>query len=167
MNDTKLILLAIVQLLGNPTALAQSPLFETINKDQHVQCIKPSVVSISVYNKENEVLSNNESGVFGNHQGEVITTMFPAIFYGAARAEVTTSDNTTYPIKRVVAFDKYVGLIKLSVDIGNDLVQPALLSSTLPKSDEVIVQVAPRILIKVRMASSSSMLSSLMCEARA
>ncbi|MDI6840790.1 MAG: S1C family serine protease [bacterium] len=54
----------------------------------------------------------------------------------AHRAEVKTLNNKVYPVKSVVAEDREADLIRLSVDISQEVVSPLSVSTSIPEVGE-------------------------------
>jgi hypothetical protein len=97
--------------------------------------IEPSVVVVFAYNKEGETI-NQGRGFFASQNGDLITHR--GILEGADHAEVRTSDGMLYPVRKVLAEDREVSLIRIWVEIPPGTVRPLLLSPSFPRLGERI-----------------------------
>ena len=101
-----------------------------------IKRIEPSTVIIFTYYNKGE-FSKLGSGFFINQNGDIITNYH--VLQGASSAEIKTSDGKTYPITYIVAEDEQSDLIRLSVDIPSQYVQPLSLNTSLPEVGERII----------------------------
>jgi len=100
--------------------------------------ITPSIVSVTTYDGQGKALSQG-NGFFINAQGDVITGLH--VLRNARRAEIKTSEGTVCPVKVVLAVDKKVNLVLLSVNLPQQKAAPLSLSSSIPKAGEKIAVV--------------------------
>ncbi len=100
-----------------------------------IKKIEPSIVVIFTYNREGKVLGQG-TGFFINKEGDVITNYH--VLQNASHAEIIISDGGKYPVKKILAEDKEGDLLRVSVDIPEDKVQPLLVSSAFPEVGERI-----------------------------
>jgi tetratricopeptide (TPR) repeat protein len=126
-------MLAFVLLLS---VASPSPAIDQENLPSLIKKAAPSIVVILTYDREGKLIGQG-SGFFASKQGEVITNYH--VLHEASHAEVRTSDGQTYPIRKVVAEDAEGDVIRVSVDIPEEAVQPLSISSTLPEVGERIV----------------------------
>jgi tetratricopeptide (TPR) repeat protein len=101
-----------------------------------IKRIKPSVVIVFAYDNKGEFLKLG-SGFFISQSGDIITNYH--VLQGASSAEVKTSDGKTYPITYIVAEDEESDIIRLSVGIPSQYVDPLSLSKTIPEVGERII----------------------------
>ena len=97
--------------------------------------IEPSVVVVLAYNKEGQTL-NQERGFFVSQNGDLITDR--RVLEGADHAEVRTTNGSLYPVRKVLAEDRELNLIRIWVEIPTGTVRPLPLSSSLPRLGERI-----------------------------
>jgi tetratricopeptide (TPR) repeat protein len=100
-----------------------------------VRRIKPSAVAIETYDVRGEKLSRG-SGFFVDVD-RVVTNRH--VIDNAYRAEVHSSNGSTYPVKGVVAIDAEGDIALLKVDAPPNQVRPLLLDKTSPQEGESIV----------------------------
>jgi tetratricopeptide (TPR) repeat protein len=100
-----------------------------------IKKVEPSVVAILTYNKEGKVIGQG-SGFFISKSGDVVTSHH--VLQGASNAEIKTSREEIYKVNRVLAEDKVWDLIRLSVDIPQEAVQPVSISTTFPEVGEKV-----------------------------
>ena len=103
-----------------------------------VKKVESSIVAIVTYNQEGKILGLG-SGFFVNAGGDVVTNYH--VLYGAARAEIRTTDGKEYPVKLVLAEDREGDLIRVSVDVPKETVHPLPVMSALPEVGERIIVV--------------------------
>lgn len=102
-----------------------------------VQKVSPSVVIIFNYDEERNLVSRG-SGFFITATGELITNRH--VIQWASSAEAKTVDGAVYSVNNVLAEDKENDLLRLSVDIPQDVRVPHLsLTPSLPKVGEQVV----------------------------
>jgi len=98
-----------------------------------IKQVGPSIVSIITFNPQGNA-SGQGSGFFVNREGDVITSRH--VLEGASRAQVITSEGKQYAVKNVVAEDSEGDLVRISLDLEGDQVQPLPVSSTYPEAGE-------------------------------
>ena len=108
-------------------ARAQENLPEIIKK------VQGSIVLITTYNEKGDSLGQG-SGFFITNNGEIITCRH--VLKGAIKGEVQTTNGKKYAVKEIVAEDKEVDLIRFSVDLRKDTVEPLSLSISAPLPGE-------------------------------
>ncbi len=113
-----------------------SSVFGQENLPAMVKRVEPSIVVILTYDKGGRTLGQG-SGFFINKTGDVITS--DHVLRGADRAEVKTTDGKVYAGVKVVAEDREGDLIRVSIDLGGDTVQPLPVSPSLPEVGERVV----------------------------
>lgn len=113
-----------------------TPGFSQENIPALVKRVEPSIVVIVNYDQEGKVRSQG-TGFFFNKQGDVITNYH--VLHGSSRSEIKTLDGQGYSIKRIMAEDQEGDLIRVSVDIPEERVNPLSISSSLPDVGEKIV----------------------------
>jgi len=139
--------------IKEPTSIPALPSLSTPKKESTenlpsiIKRIEPSIVIVFTYRgrfdialkrveKENAILWLG-SGFFISQDGDIITNYH--VLQGAGSAEVKTLDGKTYPITHIVAVDEQSDIIRLSVDIPSQYVQPLPLSTTIPEVGERII----------------------------
>jgi tetratricopeptide (TPR) repeat protein len=98
-----------------------------------IKKVGPSIVSILIFNKEGN-MSGQGSGFFVNAEGDVITSRH--VLDGASKALVVTSDEKKYRIGKILAEDAEGDVIRVSLDLEGDKVQPLAISPTYPDTGE-------------------------------
>ena len=93
------------------------------------------MVVVFAYNKEGQPI-NQERGFFISQNGDLITHR--GVLEGADHAEVRTSDGLLYPVRKVLAEDREVNLVRIWVEIPARTVRSLLLSPSLPRLGEKI-----------------------------
>ena len=116
--------------------LVLSPAFGQENLPVLIKKVEPSIVVILVYNREGKILGQG-SGFFINKEGDVITNFH--VLQEASRAVIRTKDGKEYPIKRVLAEDREGDLIRVSIDISEELVKPLPVATKLPDVGERVI----------------------------
>ncbi|HVQ39423.1 MAG TPA: trypsin-like peptidase domain-containing protein [Pyrinomonadaceae bacterium] len=112
-----------------PPPLSQDTLPELVRR------IKPSAVAIETYDVRGEKLSRG-SGFFVDVD-RVVTNRH--VIDNAYRAEVHSSNGSTYPVKGVLAVDAEGDIALLKVDVPLNQVRPLLLDKTSPQEGESVV----------------------------
>lgn len=92
--------------------------------------VKSAVITIETYDKEGNPLGSS-SGFFINKQGHLITNYH--VLKGVYRAMVKTFDGKEYPVKLVLAESETTDLIKVLVDIPEQMVKFIGLSQNAPE----------------------------------
>jgi tetratricopeptide (TPR) repeat protein len=100
-----------------------------------IKRVEPSIVVILTYNKRGQLLGQG-TGFFINTEGDVITNHH--VLEGASRAEVKRNDGSTYPVKKILDDDKVGDLVRISVDIPQDVARPLPVSNDFPEVGERI-----------------------------
>ena len=95
-----------------------------------------SVVVIQTYSEDGERLFQG-SGFIVNDRGDIITNRH--VLEGARHAEIKTRDGRTYPIRKVLAEDNRIDLIRISVDIPQKEGRPLTMTSYIPEVGEKLV----------------------------
>lgn len=113
-----------------------SPLHTQDNLQEIIKKIQPSVVLITTFDDKGKML-NPGSGFFISKEGDVVTNLH--LLDGASRAEIKTTDAKHYNIIRVMAEDTDADLVRVSVDIQSNSVQPIALKSSLPKKGSKVI----------------------------
>lgn len=99
--------------------------------------IQPAVVTVIIYNGAGKAIGNG-SGFFINREGHLVTNYH--VLARAARAEIKTQDGQRYAIKMVLAEDRQVDLIKVTVDLPADAPRAYLpVSATRPRVGERVL----------------------------
>jgi tetratricopeptide (TPR) repeat protein len=101
-----------------------------------IKKVEPSIVVILVYNREGRILGQG-SGFFINKEGDVITNYH--VLQEASRAVIRTKDGKEYPIKRVLAEDREGDLIRVSIDISEEVGKPLPVATKLPDVGERVI----------------------------
>ncbi len=109
------------------SAFAQERLSSVIKQ------IQPSVVTITIQDEAGRAIRQG-SGFFVNESGHIITNRH--VVEDAIRAGIKTAEGKAYSVTRVLAEDKEGDLIRLSVDLGGDIVKPLRLSRNVPELGE-------------------------------
>lgn len=122
-------LLALVIVSAALPAHAQDLLPELVRR------IKPSAVAIETFDARGEKLSRG-SGFF-IESDRIVTNRH--VIEGAYRAEVHSSNGTTYPVKGVLAVDAEGDIAVLKIESPNILVRPLPLDKTSPQEGESVV----------------------------
>jgi tetratricopeptide (TPR) repeat protein len=115
--------------------LATIPSLAQENLSAIAKRIEPSVVVVLAYNKEGQAI-NQGRGFFASQNGDLIAHR--GILEVADHAEVRTSDGMLYPIRKVLAEDREVNLIRVWVEISSGKAHPLPLSPSLPRLGERI-----------------------------
>jgi tetratricopeptide (TPR) repeat protein len=103
-----------------------------------VQKIQPAVVTVIVYDMNNEV-ANIGTGFFISNKGEMVTNYH--VLVGKYGAEVRTADGHTYPVKHIVAENRPADLLKVAVDIPPKKIRWLKISKESPAIAQQIVVV--------------------------
>lgn len=101
-----------------------------------VKKISCSVVIINTYDYAGGVVAQG-SGFFINAEGDVITNMH--VIDGAQYATVKTSNGRTYKVNKILVEDTDADLVRLSVEIPQQVVKPISISRSLPEAGERIL----------------------------
>jgi len=112
-----------------------TPSWAQENLSAIVKRIEPSTIVALAYDKEGRAI-NQGRGFFVSKNGELITHR--GILEGADHADVRTSDGMSYPVRKVLAEDRVVNLIRIGVEIPQGQVTPLLLSASPPQLGERI-----------------------------
>ncbi|MBA7631579.1 Photosystem I assembly protein Ycf3 [subsurface metagenome] len=115
-----------------PSAIAD------VNLVELEKIVKPAVVTIETYDKKGKPLGNG-SGFFINKQGHLITNYH--VLKGAYSTIVKTFDGKEYPVKLILAESETTDLIKVSVDIPEQMVKFIELSQNTPEVGERVIVV--------------------------
>ena len=115
---------------GSTIANADEKLVDLVKK------VKPSVVLIETFDKDNEPIGQG-SGFFIDNNGYFVTNYH--VIEGAYTAKVKTITGKEYPVNGIVAKDVEADIVKLSVDITDGNVIPLKLSSYVPTEGEDVV----------------------------
>ncbi len=110
--------------------LAQESLTTIIKK------VTPSVITILAYDEDGELVSQG-SGFFVCQEGHIITNRH--VLGSAKHAEIITMEDEAFPITHIVSEDIESDLIRASVDIPIELVNPLVISNTYPDVGEQII----------------------------
>lgn len=116
--------------------LIVSPIMGQENLTVLIKKVEPSIVVILTYNREGKILGQG-SGFFINKEGDVITNSH--VLQEASRAAIRTTDGKEYPVKEVLAEDKEGDLIRVSVDISEEVVRPLPVTTKLPEVGERVI----------------------------
>ena len=103
------------------------------NLPEVIKKVQGSIVLITTYNEKGDLLGQG-SGFFITKNGDVITCRH--VLKGAIKGEVQTTDGRKYAVKEIVAEDKEVDLIRFSIDLQKDTVEPLSLSISAPLPGE-------------------------------
>jgi len=109
---------------------AQEKLPEIIKK------VQPSTVLILTYDEDGKVKAQG-SGFFISKNGDIITNRH--VIEDASKAEIKIGEGKVYAITGIVAEDKEYDLIRASVDIAPELVNPIKLSYSIPEVGEKVI----------------------------
>jgi tetratricopeptide (TPR) repeat protein len=101
-----------------------------------IRRVEPSIVVLLTYNREGKYVGQG-SGFFVSQEGDVITNYH--VLKGASRAEVRMSDGSVYPVNRVIAEDEEGDLIRVSINIPQNLVRPLPIHASFPEVGERII----------------------------
>jgi tetratricopeptide (TPR) repeat protein len=123
-------LLTCVMLVGSTTAIANENLVDLVKK------VKPSVVLIETFDKDNKPLGQG-SGFFVNNKGHIVTNHH--VIKDAYRATVKTSSGNEYPVEGIVAKDTEVDIVKLVVNIPDANIIFLNISTKSPSEGEDII----------------------------
>lgn len=124
------ILLTAILLTTLSLAQADQTLVDLVKK------VKPCVVLIETFDKDNKLLSQG-SGFFVNNKGHIVTNHH--ILKGAYRAIVKTSSGSQYPVEGVIAKDIEADIVKFVVNLSDANITPLNLSTKVPSKGEEIV----------------------------
>jgi tetratricopeptide (TPR) repeat protein len=103
--------------------------------------VQKSVVTVINYDLEGDV-SSIGSGFFISKSGILLTSFH--VLEGAYKAEIRTLDGSQFPVTSIVAANKLVDLIKVRIDIPDQLVTPLPLARTAPAvTDGIFVVGSP------------------------
>jgi hypothetical protein len=102
------------------------------NLSSIVKRMEPSIVGVFAYDQAGNTV-NHGRGFFIGKNGEVITSR--NILAGADHADVRTSDEMLYPVRKILAEDSAVNLIRVGVEIPT-AAHPLSLSPSLPALGE-------------------------------
>ena len=116
--------------------LIVSPIMGQENLTVLIKKVEPSIVVILTYNREGKILGQG-SGFFINKEGDVITNSH--VLQEASRAAIRTTDGKEYLVKKVLAEDKEGDLIRVSVDISEEVVRPLPVTTKLPEVGERVI----------------------------
>ena len=108
MASRQLFLFSCLLLTFPFSANADEKLVELVKK------VKPSVVLIETFDKDNKPISQG-SGFFVNNKGHIVTNHH--VLKGAYRATVKTSSGMEYPVEGIVAKDIEADIVKLFMKI--------------------------------------------------
>jgi tetratricopeptide (TPR) repeat protein len=103
-----------------------------------IKRVEPSIIVLLTYDKEGRFLGQG-TGFFITQDGDVITNYH--VLKGAGRADVRTGDGKMYPVKRIVAEDEEGDLIRVSIDIREEIVHPLPIHAPFPEVGERIIVV--------------------------
>jgi S1-C subfamily serine protease len=103
-----------------------------------VKRIQPAVVTVIAYNAQNEALFQG-SGFFITPEGSFLTNCH--VLAQAARAEVRTAEGRCYPVRGVVAVDRYWDLVVAAVVCPPEGVCGLNISRDLPEVGERVAVV--------------------------
>jgi len=109
-----------------------------VNLVELEKMVRPAVVTIETYDKKGKSLGSS-SGFFINKQGHLITNYH--VLKGAYRAMVKTFDGKEYSVKLVLAESETTDLIKVSVDIAEQMVKFIEVSQNMPDVGERVILV--------------------------
>ena len=123
----------IIGFTASALILVSVPLWGQEDLPGIIKRVGPSIVSIIIFGGGGNVTGQG-SGFFINGEGDVITSRH--VLEGASRAQVITAERKQYAVKNVVAEDPEGDLVRVSLDLGGDQVQPLPVSSTFPEAGE-------------------------------
>ncbi len=112
------------------SAKADEKLIELVKK------VKPAVVLIQTFDKDNKPLSQG-SGFFVNNKGHIVTNHH--VIEGAYRATVKTSSGMEYPVEGIIAKDADADIVKIVVNIPDANTPFLNLSDIVPSEGQDIV----------------------------
>ena len=112
--------------------LTSSPSSAQENLSDIVKRIEPSIVAVFGYDREGNTI-HQDKGFFISGNGDVITNR--NVLAGADHAKVRTSDKMLYPVRKVLAEDRVVNLIRVGVEIPS-ATPPLSLFPSLPHLGE-------------------------------
>jgi hypothetical protein len=110
---------------SSPLAQENSPVF--------IKKMEPSIVMVLAYDQEGRTLQQG-GGFFVGNDGDIITHR--DILEGADHADARTKDGMLYPVRKVLAEDKELNLIKIWAEIPSGAVHPLSITSSLPQLGE-------------------------------
>ena len=128
MRKLTLILVCIIA-VGSTVAKADEKLVDLVKK------VKPSVVLISTFDKDNKPIAQG-SGFFIDNKGRLITNHH--VIEGAYSATIKTSTGKEYPVQGIVAKDTEADIVKLVVNLPDANVTFLNLSVNVPSEGEDI-----------------------------
>ena len=106
-----------------------------------VGSVQRSVVTVAAFDMDGE-MSKIGSGFFVDWEGSLVTNYH--VLDGAYKAEIKTANGRRYPIKSVIGFNQLVDLIKVRVQIPNELSVPVTLAENDPfVADSIVVIGSP------------------------
>ncbi len=97
-----------------------------------VKQMEPSLVALSAYDQEGNTINQGRGFSIGE-KGDIIANR--DVLKGADHADVRTIDGMLYPVKLILAEDREVNLIRISVEIPS-ATHPLVLSPPLPNLGE-------------------------------
>ena len=121
---------ACLLLVISTTAIADEKLVDLVKK------IKPAVVLIETFNKDNNPLGKG-SGFFINKKGHIVTNYH--VIKGAYRATVKTSSGKKYTVDGIIAKDIAVDIVKLQVNIPTTDICFLNLNTKVPSEGDSVV----------------------------
>ncbi len=98
------------------------------NLSSIVKRIEPSIVGVLAYDQAGNAIIHAR-GFFVSRNGDVITSRH--VLAGADHADVRTGDEMLYPVRKILAEDRAVNLIRVGVEIPS-AVHPLPFSPSLP-----------------------------------
>ncbi|HAV41170.1 MAG TPA: hypothetical protein DCW97_01995, partial [Acidobacteria bacterium] len=101
-----------------------------------IKKVQPSTVLILTYDEDGKVKAQG-SGFFISKNGDIITNRH--VVEDASKAEIKIGQGKVYAITGIVAEDKEYDLIRASVDIAPELVNPIKLSYSIPEVGERVI----------------------------
>ena len=117
-------------------AVLASHAIAEVNLTRLVKKTQPSIVTVITYDNKGKAKGQG-SGFFINRKGHLITNYH--VLRGADTADIKTYNGKIYPVKSVLAENKNMDLIKLSVDIREAPSNWLSVTPTLPAIAERIV----------------------------
>ena len=115
--------------VGSTVAKADEKLVDLVKK------VKPSVVLISTFDKDNKPIAQG-SGFFIDNKGRLITNHH--VIEGAYSATIKTSTGKEYPVQGIVAKDTEADIVKLVVNLPDANMTFLNLCENLPSEGEDI-----------------------------
>jgi len=109
-----------------------------LNLTKLVKKIQPAVVTVITYDIDKKVLLQG-TGFFVDKKGHLITNYH--VLKGGYAAEVKTYDGKKYPIKLVIAQNRHLDLIKVSVDIPKKSIHWVKIIKSMPDIAERVIVV--------------------------